>query len=176
MKCSKCGYDWSNSGDSAHVCGSVKVKQQEQRNVSEQLSEPVAWVKTHTGGVSYDLYHDVARQLPEGVEFDLYTTPQPKQEPVAEPHKGEPVAWMQDSIELYVQEEKDEKRGYVIPLYTTPYSGQQHIAERKPLTNENPLLVFAKECVLGAYREDELADAAQRAIKAAHGITKEKNT
>lgn len=30
MKCSKCGYDWRNSGDSAHVCGPVKVKQQEQ--------------------------------------------------------------------------------------------------------------------------------------------------
>ena len=36
MKCNKCGYDWSNSGDSAHVCGPVKVKQQEQ-------GEPVAW-------------------------------------------------------------------------------------------------------------------------------------
>lgn len=54
-------------------------------------------------------------------------------------------------------------------LYTHPQP------KREPLTNENPLLVFAKECVLGAYREDELADAAQRAIKAAHG-TKEKNT
>ncbi len=40
-----------------------------------EKQEPVAWVKTHTGGVSYDLYHDVARQLPEGVEFDLYTHP-----------------------------------------------------------------------------------------------------
>ncbi len=47
--------------------------------------------------------------------------------------------------------------------------------KREPLTNKNPLLVFAKECVLGAYREDELADAAFKAIEAAHGI-KEKNT
>ena len=31
-----------------------------------------------------------------------------------------PVAWMQDDIELYVQESKDTIRGYVIPLYTTP--------------------------------------------------------
>jgi len=30
MKCNKCGYDWSNSGDSAHVCWPVKVMQQEQ--------------------------------------------------------------------------------------------------------------------------------------------------
>lgn len=55
-------------------------------------------------------------------------------------------------------------------LYTTPYvpEGRQ---QRKPLTNENPLLVFAKECVLGTYSETELADAAFRAIEAAHGIT-----
>jgi hypothetical protein len=32
----------------------------------------------------------------------------------------EPVAWMQDSIELYVLEEKNILRGYVIPLYTSP--------------------------------------------------------
>ena len=33
----------------------------------------------------------------------------------------EPVAWLQEGQpELYVKEEKDEKRGYVIPLYTTP--------------------------------------------------------
>ena len=48
-------------------------------------------------------------------------------------------------------------------LYTTPQ-------QRKPLTNENPLLVFAKECVLGAYSETDLANAAFRAIEAAHGI------
>jgi len=38
------------------------------------------------------------------------------------------------------------------------------------LTDEHPLMVFAKECVLGAYQESELADAAKRAIEAAHGI------
>lgn len=42
--------------------------------------------------------------------------------------------------------------------------------KREPLTNENPLLVFAKECVLGAYTEDEIADAAFRAIECAHDI------
>ena len=42
--------------------------------------------------------------------------------------------------------------------------------QRKPLTDEHPLMVFAKECVLGAYKETELADAAQRAIDAAQGI------
>ena len=42
--------------------------------------------------------------------------------------------------------------------------------QRKPLTDEHPLMVFAKECVLGAYQETELADAAKRAIEAAHNI------
>jgi hypothetical protein len=41
------------------------------------------------------------------------------QELLAQPEQ-EPVAWMQDDIELYVQEEKDIVRGYVIPLYTSP--------------------------------------------------------
>jgi hypothetical protein len=26
-KCNKCGYDYSGSGDSAHVCGPVKIQQ-----------------------------------------------------------------------------------------------------------------------------------------------------
>ena len=52
----------------------------------------------------------------------------------------------------------------VFHLYTHPQP------KREPLTNDNPLLVFAKECVLGAYSEDELANAAFKAIEAAHGI------
>ena len=40
---------------------------------------------------------------------------------LAQPEQSnEPVAWMQDSIELYVLEEKSAIRGYVIPLYTAP--------------------------------------------------------
>ena len=44
------------------------------------------------------------------------------EELLAQPEQTEqePVAWMQDDIELYVQESKDTIRGYVIPLYTTP--------------------------------------------------------
>ena len=41
----------------------------------------------------------------------------------------EPVAWMQDSIELYVLEEKSAIRGYVIPLYTAP-------PKREPLSED----------------------------------------
>ena len=48
----------------------------------------------------------------------------------------EPVAWMQDSIELYVLEEKSAIRGYVIPLYTAP-------PKREPLS-EDKLDVLAE--------------------------------
>ena len=44
-----------------------------------------------------------------------------------------------------------------LPVGTKLYTQPKH----------EPLLVFAQECVLGAYRESELADAAQRAINAA---------
>ena len=40
----------------------------------------------------------------------------------------------------------------------------------EPATNERPLFVFAKECVLGAYKEDELADAAFKAIESTLSI------
>jgi hypothetical protein len=44
----------------------------------------------------------------------------------------EPVAWMQEGQpELYVKEEKDEKRGYVIPLYTHPQPKQE--VEQEPV-------------------------------------------
>lgn len=58
------------------------------------------------------------------------------------------------------------KGGEAVPLYTTP-------PQRKPLTDEHPLMVFAKECALGAYQEYELADAANKAIEAADKILKE---
>jgi hypothetical protein len=61
----------------------------------------------------------------EGVEIHNENSPEYKVcaalLAIAEAEKQEPVAWMQESQpELYVKEEKDEKRGYVIPLYTTP--------------------------------------------------------
>ncbi len=84
------------------------IQEEALRNVArlgqEIEQEPVAWVKTHTGGVSYDLYHDVARQLPEGVEFDLYTHP-PKRERVVFPTMlrkmwsgGEVQAWLDENV------------------------------------------------------------------------------
>ena len=53
---------------------------------------------------------------------------------IAQPEQ-EPVAWMQDSIELYVLEEKSAIRGYVIPLYTSP---------PKPLTPREALTEYKK--------------------------------
>jgi len=45
--------------------------------------------------------------------------------------KQEPVAWMQDSIELYVLEEKSAIRGYVIPLYTAPPKREPPMTQRE---------------------------------------------
>jgi hypothetical protein len=91
---------------------------------------------------------------------------------IAEAEKQEPVAiatGIYGGRFTYVSN----KPHVVFPDGTAFYTHPQ--PKREPLTNENPLLVFAKECVLGAYREDELADAAFKAIEAYHGI-KEKNT
>ena len=45
--------------------------------------DSVAWVERIGGGVSYDLYHESARKLPEGVKFDLYTAP-PQRKPLTD--------------------------------------------------------------------------------------------
>ena len=79
---------------------------------------------------------------------------------------NQPVAWMQEGQpELYVKEEKDEKRRYVIPLYATPQPKQEQAnfcgrcgkrlgkndwdihtctppQQRKPLTDEIPKSVL----------------------------------
>ena len=60
------------------------------------------------------------------------------QELLAQPEQEqEPVAWMQDSIELYVLEEKSAIRGYVIPLYTAP-------PKREPLSGGEVLKIAIK--------------------------------
>ena len=40
MKCFKCGYDWSNSGDSAHVCGPVNMPRQDPSNLVKMWEDP----------------------------------------------------------------------------------------------------------------------------------------
>ena len=59
---------------------------------------------------------------------------------LAQPEQ-EPVAWMQDSIELYVLEEKNILRGYVIPLYTAPPKPEQRLT---PLTSK--LISLGNNC------------------------------
>lgn len=41
--------------------------------------EPVAWIENLVGALSYNPHHEAARKLPEGVRFDLYTRPHPRQ-------------------------------------------------------------------------------------------------
>jgi hypothetical protein len=58
--------------------------------------------------------------------------------------RGEPVAWMQDSIELYVQDRPSAY--YTIPLYTTPPIVATPLAAPKPwegLTNNEIALIHA---------------------------------
>ena len=69
----------------------------------------------------------------------------------------EPVAWMQDSVELYVLEEKSAIRGYVIPLYTAP-------PKREPLSED-----AVGELLMGGF-STHLMDLV-RMIEKAHGIT-----
>ena len=76
--------------------------------------------------VSYDLYKEIYEFLaqPEQTEQD-------------------PVAWMQDSIELYVLEEKSAIRGYVIPLYTAP--PKREPLSDKEITKNTPKLIHIGE-------------------------------
>jgi len=71
----------------------------------------------------------------------------------------EPVAWMQDSIELYVREEKDIVRGYVIPLYTAP-------PKREPLSDETIAKLWG-ESYSGT---TQMVRNFARAIEQQHGI------
>ena len=87
---------------------------------------------------------------------------QPEQKPVAWRHKGQPWEFKTDYCINLPNVVPDSWE----PLYTTP-------PQRKPLMDEHPLMVFAKECALGAYQEHELADAANKAIEAADRIIKE---
>jgi hypothetical protein len=83
----------------------------------------------------------------------------------------EPVAWMQDDIELYVREEKDIVRGYVIPLYTAP------LPKREPLSDAEVLKIATKVCLEDMGVEMNPKDfkdtgvfELSRAIEKAHGI------
>ena len=68
----------------------------------------------------------------------------------------EPVAWMQDSIELYVLEEKSAIRGYVIPLYKAPQT-------REPLSDEEIVKLWANKSPANEFE-------CVRLVEKAHGI------
>jgi len=91
MKCNKCGYDWSNSGDSAHVCGPVKVMQQEQGE-PEMVRNMRMWV-TALKSVSDNGQHmKIPSELSSGTCWELAvaleqfinTTPKPAQKPLTD--------------------------------------------------------------------------------------------
>ena len=75
---------------------------------------------------------------------------------LAQPEQ-EPVAWMQDSIELYVLEEKSVIRGYVIPLYTAP-------PPREPLSEKEIVNLWANKSPANEFECVRLGEKA-------HGIT-----
>lgn len=63
--------------------------------------EPVAWIENLVGALSYNPYHEASRKLPEGVRFDLYTRPQPRQ-----PLTDEAVLGVAKSIEIQFDSER----------------------------------------------------------------------
>ena len=103
---------------------------------------------------------------------------QPKQEPVAFPDAPQTIylqvgdecpedaKWKELVDVCWCDEQVFDNDIVYVRADTTP-------PQRKPLTDEHPLMVFAKECALGAYQEYELADAANKAIEAADRIIKE---
>lgn len=84
----------------------------------------------------------------------------------------EPVAWMQDSIELYVQDRPSEY--YTIPLYT-------HQQPKEPLTDEQTerAAMTLAACMdypwtpMSEEGKREMRNHAKAVIEAAHGIGKE---
>lgn len=68
--------------------------------------------------------------------------------------KQEPVAWMQDSIELYVLEEKSAIRGYVIPLYTA--SKREPLSEKEIREGNQSMLNVTRESFIKGVRFAEV--------------------
>ena len=97
-------YFGCGAGSESHDDAVEAIKQALAAPVQEPVGE-IGW----GGSVNWH------KTIPE-FGTDLYTTP-----PAAPVQ--EPVAWMQDSIELYVQDRPSAY--YTIPLYTTPPAAQR---------------------------------------------------
>ena len=110
-------------------------------------------------------WYDFDTRLPEP-DFDVAITA--LREALAEQAEQEPVAWMEDSIELYVSEKPSST--YTIPLYAAP-------VRTKDLTDDYYELIYAvgskfpnesrHETALRYIRQAEQGDNQARAVIAA---------
>ena len=90
---------------------------------------------------------EALKQIDEAMPFPVAKLAQAAiKKALAQPEQ-EPVAYLCENAvgHKYFRWKKPTSTYKPIALYTTPP------AQRKPLTDEHPLVVFAKECVLGAY-------------------------
>ncbi len=70
MKCNKCGYDWSNSGDSAHVCGPVNFPSV--KAAKEEVKQHVKYYNEMMGEpTTYERVIECAKRLVEHADFKL---------------------------------------------------------------------------------------------------------
>lgn len=102
------------------------------------------------------------KQQEEKILAQCVATTMTLRQAIAEAEKQEPKCVV--IVEVFGKEWRLEYMS--LPVGRHKLYAQQYIYTH-PQPKHEPLLVFAKECVLGAYRESELADAAQRAINAA---------
>lgn len=94
MKCIKCGYDYSNSGDSAHVCGGYSLQKQVTRSNElvqiGRLTRKMNKLKDQRDKARAELIHYryVMRQMPYlRNRFDEYMTWKKEQETMLEMKK-----------------------------------------------------------------------------------------
>lgn len=66
MKCARCGYDYSNSGDSAHVCFPINVKPSSHEVAIGRLTKKMNKIKDQRDKARKELtqYKTVLRDLP----------------------------------------------------------------------------------------------------------------
>ena len=98
---------------------------------------------------------------------------QPEQEPVALPDGKRLILVDGTFDDLVYWLNRCDSKGHLErcgdleePWANFKYEDYTSPPERQPLTGDHPLTVFAKECAIGAYREQEIPDAARRALKA----------
>jgi hypothetical protein len=126
------------------------IKLLEKAIAKAEKQKPVGRFARFTDGIWREVTDGSPGQL-------LYTLPQPKQE------QGKPVAWMQEGQpELYVKEEKDEKRGYVIPLYTHPQPVTTCSGCGESSTEDGYLATYCLKCVeVVSGKQCDCADSSQ---------------